>query len=58
MLASLDEKGKPKPRLVGLITDCPDPSKEMFGPAITIVLAMLREAYTCRGTADGPPPPT
>jgi hypothetical protein len=38
-------EGKPKPRLVGLITDCPDPSKEMFGPAITIVLAMLREAY-------------
>lgn len=38
--------GKPAPKLVGILTDCPDLSKEIFGPSAAILLASVRDAYS------------
>ena len=38
-------EGKPKPKLIGLMTDCPKPSSEIFGPSAAIILALIRDGW-------------
>ena len=38
-------KGKPNPKLIGIMTDCPPSSNEIFGPSTAIVMAIVRDAW-------------
>jgi hypothetical protein len=38
-------KGKPNPKLIGIMTDYPSSSNEIFGPSTAIVMAIVRDAW-------------
>ncbi len=38
-------RGKPCPLLIGISTDCPEKSKEVFGSNIAIVIAIIRDVW-------------
>jgi hypothetical protein len=38
-------RGYPSPKLIGIMTDCPPRSNEIFGPSIAIVMAIIRDIW-------------
>jgi hypothetical protein len=36
--------GKPRPKLIGISTDCPNPN-EVFGASIAIVMTIIRDGW-------------
>jgi hypothetical protein len=38
-------EGQPRPKLIGIMTDCPDGKNEIYGPSMAIVMAIIRDAY-------------
>jgi hypothetical protein len=38
-------EGRPNTKLIGIMTDCPARSNEIFGPSVAIVLAIVRDVW-------------
>jgi hypothetical protein len=38
-------EGRPKPKLVGIMTDYPPRSNEIFGPSMAIVMAIIEAVW-------------